>query len=60
MSGKRKRDFTYSIRSHAGIDCGVARTGIVSVEGVRFAGGADLTTGREMTFLHFPDPVSQV
>ena len=45
MSGKRKRDFG----SLAGIDYGVARTDIVSVEAIRFAGDADLTMGREMT-----------
>ena len=40
---------TLDFDSLAGINCGVAKTDIVSVEGVRFAGGADLTAGREMT-----------
>ena len=40
---------TLDFGSLAGINCGVAKTDIVSVEGVRFAGDADLKTGREMT-----------
>ena len=40
---------TFDFGSLAGINCGVAKTDIVSVEGVRFAGDADLTKGREMT-----------
>ena len=40
---------TLDFGSLAGINCGVAKTDIVSVEGVRFAGDADLTAGREMT-----------
>ena len=35
----------------------MAKRDIVSVEGVRFAGDADLTTGQEMTFIHFHDPL---
>ena len=34
--------------SHAGIDCGCGKTDIVSVEGVRFVDGADVTTRREI------------
>ena len=45
--------------SDVGIDCGVAKTDIVPVEGVRFVGDADLTTRQQMTFLHFRDPLSR-
>ena len=41
------------------IDCGVAKTDIISLEGVRFAGNTDLTTGREMGCKNF-HPVAGV